>query len=153
MRRLANVRVFLPFQLLQFLAIAAIFLGTDTSVSAQTIPTLLTNAADVLSLPEDLARKKIPVQVRGVVTAAEAGWNGQFFVQDETSGVFVENRSTKHPNPGDIVEVKGLTQPGAFAPIIGKPTWTVVGTAPLPKAKTMSLDQLMSGLEDGQRVN
>ena len=148
MRRLANVRAFLT----QFVAILALFLGAQAVFSEEAVPTLLTNAADVLSLPENLARKRIPVQVRGVVTAAEPGWNGQFFVQDETSGVFVENRSTQHPNPGDVVEVKGISQAGAFAPIIGKPTWTVVGTAPLPKAKSVSIDQLMSGLEDGQRV-
>lgn len=150
MRQLANVRVFLPFQVLQFLAIAALFFGTHASVSAQAVPTLLTNAADVLSLPEDLARKKIPVQIRGVVT--ESGWNGQFFIQDETSGVFVDNHSVQRPKPGDVVQVNGFSQPGSFAPNISKPTWTVVGTAPLPKAKSVSLDQLMSGLEDGQRV-
>jgi signal transduction histidine kinase len=136
------------------------FLPVVTSISlcllsaarSQTAPTVLTNAADVLSLSADQARKKLPVFVRGVVTAAEPTWRGQFFVQDATSGVFVENKADDHPEPGDVVEVKGLTQPGAFAPIISKPSWTIVGTAPLPKAKRVSLEQLMSGLEDGQRV-
>lgn len=92
------------------------------------------------------------MRVRGVVTAAEPTWGGQFFVQDDTSGVFVENRSDVQPKPGDLVEISGVTQPGAFAPIISMPTWTTLGTAPLPKAKRVSLDQLMSGLEDGQRI-
>jgi len=115
-------------------------------------PTLLTNAADVLSLTPEQADKKIPVLVRGVVTGAEPSWGGQFFVQDATAGVFVENRSDEHPEPGDLVEVKGVSQRGAYAPIISKPTWTALGTAPLPKAKRVSLEQLMSGVEDGQRV-
>src|SRR6185437_17173776 len=102
---------------------------------------LLTNAADVLSLTEDEARQKIPVVVRGVVTAAEPTWGGQFFVQDATSGIFVENRSDDSPEPGDLVEVKGVSQPGSFAPIISRPTWTILGAAPLPRAKPVSLDQ------------
>ncbi len=151
MRRPANANVF-QIRVLQFLALAAFFFGSYAAFSQETVPTLLTNAADVLALPENLARKKIPVQIRGVVTAAEAGWSGQFFVQDETSGVFVENRSDRYPKPGDLVEVTGFTWSGSFAPIISKPTWKALGTAPLPKAKSVSLDQLMSGLEDGQRV-
>lgn len=151
MRRPANARVF-PARFTQFLAVLALIFSARTAFSGDTIPTLLTNAADVLSLPADLAQKKIPVQIRGVVTAAESGWSGQFFVQDETSGVFVENRSDRYPKPGDLVEVTGFTWSGSFAPIISKPTWKAVGTAPLPKAKSVSLDQLMSGLEDGQRV-
>jgi len=152
MRRLANVSVFLQSRAIQFLAIAVFFFRTGPSVPAQTVPTLLTNAADVLSLPAEQARKKIPVHVRGVVTAAEPGWGGQFFIQDETSGVFVENRSDQYPKPGDLVEVNGISRAGSFAPIISKPTWTVLGTAPLPKGKPVSLDQLVFGFEDGQRV-
>lgn len=153
MSRQANVSMRFPSRLLRFfLAFFAVIFCADACLRAQEIPTLLTNAADVLALPPELARKKIPVLVRGVVTAAEPQWGGQFFVQDATSGVFVENRSDAHPEPGDLVEVKGLSQPGAFAPIISRPTWTVLGTAPMPKAKRVSLEQLVSGLEDGQRV-
>lgn len=149
----ANVSRHFPSPLLRFfLAIFALVFCVNVCVAGSEIPVLLTNAADVLSLTPDLAKKKIPVLVRGVVTAAEPTWGGQFFVEDATSGVFVENRSDAHPDPGDLVEVQGFSQPGAFAPIISKPTWTVLGTAPLPKAKHVSLEQLVSGLEDGQRV-
>ena len=117
MSRQAKVRAIFPIRLAQFLAIAAVFFFARMRIPAQTnTPTLLTNAADVLSLPENLARKKIPVRIRGVVTAAEPGWNGQFFVQDETSGVFVENRSGQYPKPGDLVEVTGIRKPGVSFP-------------------------------------
>ena len=152
MSRQGKVRAFLQVHLAQILALAVIFFFAPSRISAQTTPTVLTNAADVLSLSADKARQKIPVMVRGIVTAAEPGWNGQFFVQDATSGVFVENRSDDYPKPGDEVEVKGFSQPGAFAPIIGKPTWKALGHGPLPKAKPVLLDQLMTGAEDGQRV-
>jgi len=153
MSRQSNVRARFQNRLLRFLpVIAAVFCCTLPAARAQTTPTVLTNAADVLSLSAEQARKKLPVFVRGVVTAAEPTWRGQFFLQDETSGVFIENKAEDHPEPGDLVEVKGVTQPGAFAPVISKPTWSVLGTAPLPKARRVSLEQLMSGLEDGQRV-
>src|SRR6185312_704343 len=104
MRRPANARVFLA-RFVPFLAIAAFFFGAFPALSQEAVPTLLTNAADVLSLTESMARQKIPVKIRGIVTAAESGWRGQFFVQDATSGVFVENLSDRYPKPGDIIEV------------------------------------------------
>ncbi len=113
---------------------------------------LLTNAADVLSLPADRATTGIPVFVRGVVTTAEPHWDGRFFVQDDTGGVFVENIGKLQPAPGDLVEVYGVTQPGAYAPIISKPHWEKVGTAPLPLARPVPIEQMMSGAEDGQRI-
>jgi len=113
---------------------------------------LLTNAAQVLSLSGERASMKIPVQVKGVVTAAEPTWGGKFFVQDETSGVFVGNRSDYRPQAGDVVEVSGVTHPGAYAPIITTPKCRKVGTAPLPEAKKVPIEQIMSGVEDGQRV-
>src|SRR2546425_8262138 len=60
---------------------------------ARTRAELLTNAAQVLSLSAERAAQKIPVHVKGVVTAAEPGWAGKFFIQDETKGVFIANRS------------------------------------------------------------
>lgn len=115
-------------------------------------PAVLTNAAAVLALSAQQANNNIPVRIRGVVTAAEPTWQGEFFVQDETSGVYVANRSGAPPQPGDLVEVTGVTQSGNFAPNILRKTWTKLGTAPLPKPRRVPLEQLMSGLEDSQRV-
>ena len=121
-------------------------------VSARQTGQLLTNASDVLSLSAKQATKHIPVLVSGVVTAAEPQWKGQFFVQDSTGGVFVENISDHPPMPGDLIEISGVSRPGAFAPIIGQPSWEKVGTAPLPEATPVPIEQLMSGSEDSQRV-
>src|SRR6478736_1302188 len=114
--------------------------------------TPLTNAADVLALPAEQAAKFLPIIVRGVVVAGEPTWGGRFFVQDETSGVFVENLSTNRPEIGDFIEVHGVSHPGAFAPIITGPWWRKLGTAPLPPARLVPIEQVMSGAEDGQRV-
>src|SRR5262249_35437790 len=98
--------------------------------------------------------QKIPIHVKGVVTAAEPTWGGKFFVQDETSGVFVGSRSSSdyRPEPGDVVEVSGVSYPGSYAPTITSPTCTKIGTVPLPEARQVPIEQIMSGVEDGQRV-
>src|SRR5579859_7891910 len=117
-----------------FWVIAALYLRAPAPLLADDAPpAVLTNAADVLSLSAQAAAKNLPVIVRGVVTAAEPTWQGEFFVQDATSGVYIANRSGTPPEPGDLVEVIGVTQSGFFAPNILRQTWTKLGTAPLPK--------------------
>jgi len=112
----------------------------------------LTNASAVLALSAKEAAAGIPISVKGVVTAAETNWNGKFFVQDSSGGVYVENISNQHPVPGDVVEVSGISNPGGYAPIIRKPHWKKLGTAPLPEAKPVTIERLMSGVEDSQRI-
>ena len=119
----------------------------------QTNSLILTHAADILRLPADHAYG-IPVEIRGVVTAAQpdADWGGRFFVQDESAGIFVENIGTNQPSPGDLVEISGISHPGGFAPIITTPKWRRLGVAPLPYAKPVPIEQLMAGIEDSQRI-
>src|SRR3984957_10843315 len=140
-----------PFSAGSFLAIISALLAATTA-PAQEVINLLTNASQVLSLPAEQAILGVSVRVTGVVTAAEPNWDGRFFVQDASGGVFVENRGSTPPQPGDLVEVSGVSHPGAFAPIITKPDWRKLGTAPLPTAKSVPIEQLMAGIEDSQRV-
>jgi signal transduction histidine kinase len=119
---------------------------------AQSASQVLSNASQVLSLPAALASQGIAVSIRGVVTAAEKYWDGRFFVQDASGGVFVDNIGNEQPDPGDVVEVSGFSHPGAFAPVISSPRWKIVGTAALPQPKPVAIDRLVSGVEDGQRV-
>src|SRR5215469_14606023 len=113
--------------------------------------TILTRAADVLALSGDTAESGVPVSIQGVVTVAQTNWSGRFFVQDTSAGVFVENR-TNQPMVGDVVEIKGVTRAGGYAPCITKPIWKKIGTAPLPEARPVTIEELMSGVEDGQRI-
>lgn len=138
----------------KLLRIAAICLAValvaarGTEVAAEVLDT----AGEVLSLTAEQAGERLPVRVSGVVTAAEPDWTGQFFLQDATGGVFVENLGRPQPRPGDQVTVEGVSHPGAFAPIISAPRWTKTGESPLPKAREVSIENLMSGIEDGLRV-
>ena len=113
---------------------------------------ILTNASDILSLTVEQAPLGLAVNLKGVVTAAEPDWNGQFYIQDSTGGIFVNNLNGKHPQPGDYVEISGVSGLGPFAPIIIKPRWKKVGTEPLPEAKPVTIEQLMAGIEACQRV-
>jgi signal transduction histidine kinase len=133
-----------------------LFLFASLCITAFTPPSgkadILTNAAQVLSLTAAQAEQKLPVHVKGVVTVAPPDWAGRFFVQDDSGGVFVELISSVYPEPGDLVEVAGVSFPGAYAPMITAPEWKKSGTAPLPAARPAPIEQIMSGVEDGQRV-
>ncbi len=133
-------------------ALICIFLVLESLPNLSLAGDLLTNAADILALPASKAAAGMAVSVQGVVTAAEANWNGRFFVQDGSGGVFVENLGKLQPVPGDLVAVTGITRAGGYAPCITKPAWRKIGTAPLPDAKPVTIDQLMSGSQDSQRV-
>lgn len=133
-------------------AAAAAFLGLSLGALAAAEPvTLLTTAAEVRALPTSVADSKLPVTIRGVVTAAEPDWQGKFVVQDATAGIFVQNVGTQ-PRIGDVVEVSGTTGPGWFAPVIQSNGWKKLGTAPLPAAKQVSIERLMAGVEASQRI-
>ena len=113
---------------------------------------VLTCAGDVLNLPAEVAKLGLPVRLRGVVTYTEQSWAGQFFMQDATAGIFVGHSGKEAPQPGQVVDVSGTSHPGAFAPYIKDPKWTVVGMAPLPEAREISMERFASGVDDGLRV-
>lgn len=122
------------------------------TIAAEPSVELLTNASDVLSLSAAQASQRINISIKGVVTAAENNWDGRFFVQDSTAGVFVDNVGGIQPVPGDVVEVSGVSHPGGYAPVVTSPHWKKVGTAPLPEARPITIERLISGAEDGQRI-
>jgi signal transduction histidine kinase len=132
------------------LACAYISLGQHTSAGETN--ELLTNAAAIISLPVERAARQIKVLVTGTVTAVDATFGGSFFVQDATCGVYVDNRNGPAPEAGDVVRVSGVTEKGAFAPVITGPTFQKIGRAPLPPARAVSIDSFVSGTEDSQRV-
>ena len=134
------------------LLIFATGVAAETSTNA-----LLTNVISVLVLPSAQAWGH-NVHLRGVVTAAQAStalqpnWDGGFFMQDDTAGIYVVSSNRLSPQPGDLVEVTGISHPGGFAPFVSDAQWAKLGTAPLPAANSPPIEQLMTGSEDGQRV-
>jgi signal transduction histidine kinase len=134
------------------MAACCLFTAGKPLVFAQPSGELLTNAMDVISLPAEKASLFLKVLVTGVVTASDPALKGRFFVQDATGGVFVDNFNGPHVEAGELVEVSGITYAGAYAPTVTAPQVRVKGRAPLPGAKLVSVEQLMSGAEDSQRI-
>jgi len=112
----------------------------------------ITTARGVLVSTEEAHKARVPVQLRGVVTVAEPDWEGRFFIQDETGGVFVEYLKDDGPKAGDLVEVSGTVSRGAFTPIVIKAKLRRLGTAPLPEPRKVSVEEVVLGSQDSQRV-
>ncbi len=137
--------------LLALLIVFALSNAMAGTVGEQTSQ-ILTNASAILALSGEQAAQAINVSIRGVVTAAERDWGGRFFIQDSSGGIFVENISSNQPWPGDVLTLTGVTSPGGYAPTISKPQWQKIGRSPLPPPRAVAVEELMSGVEDGQRI-
>ena len=75
------------------------------------------------------------------------------FVQDSTAGIWVNIPKGAPPlEAGQLVEMEGVTEAPDFAPQIGNPRYHVIGQAPLPPAKRVSLERMLSTAEDSQWV-
>ena len=134
------------------LMLAALLLGGHSLAHADAPARLpvLTKAAQIRKLTAEESRRGYPVELRGVITVNLSTWGVTFF-HDDTGGVYIENQQVA-PRPGDLVEVRGFTAPGDFAPIVDHPEIRVIGRAPLPPPSHFPLDTLLTGEQDSQWV-
>ena len=80
----------------------------------------LTRITDIRALSYVEAIKGLPVKVQGVVTFSNKPVV-TLFIHDGKAGIFVRqhwNDPSPWPEPGDRVEVTGITDHGVFAPVI-----------------------------------
>ncbi|HMP83187.1 MAG TPA: sensor histidine kinase [Verrucomicrobiota bacterium] len=120
--------------------------------TAQSPTNELRTAEEVRNLTVEEAQKPRDVRLRGVVTFYEESLFSRF-IQDDTSGVYLFDAALPvHLVPGQLVEVDGVTSPGEYAPIVVPRDIRVIGTAPLPKAKPVTYEELVGGREDSQFV-
>ncbi|HEY2363372.1 MAG TPA: hypothetical protein VGK36_19785, partial [Candidatus Angelobacter sp.] len=104
---------------------------------------------ELKSLSVDAAVKQIPVDIKGKVTFIDLSAS-ILFVQDATAGAYVDiHNQVTDLHPGDLVNVKGVSNPGEYAPIISRPKIRVLAHGALPKPSTLSLQALASGNSDG----
>jgi diguanylate cyclase (GGDEF)-like protein len=110
----------------------------------------LTTVHDIRALSSEEAGHARPVRLHGVVTVL-SGWKSSFFFQDATSGISVD-RSSDAPKlqPGEVVEIEGVTGSGLFAPVVVANKVTVLGGGKMPPARLFSRDKLAGGAEDSQ---
>lgn len=133
------------------LAVAVNAHGQQVPPPAPGLPTL-TTAEQVRELTADQANRGYPVRLRAVVTYIDFAV-GDFFAQDATAGIYVNesNRSLRF-QPGDLLEIEGVTEELDFAPQITKARYRVLGRAPLPRPRKVHLGDLLSTREDSQWV-
>ena len=88
-----------------------------------------------------------------VVTYFEDGSIPKLFVQDSTGSAWVPwSPELPKPVPGQLLDFWGVTTQTDFAPDIDKPRWTVIGQAPLPRAKRVTFEEMASTSVDAQWV-
>lgn len=98
------------------------------------------------------AEQHLNVRLKGVVTFYDPGLYSRF-VQDETAGIYLQDTTNGLVlRPGQLVEIEGQTGAGEYAPIVIPRSVKVLGEEPMPAAKPVSLEQLVSGREDSQFV-
>jgi PAS domain S-box-containing protein len=134
--------------LLGLCAVPNVQLKAQNSPPAKMHLPTLTRVEQIRTLTPERAQLGFPVRLRAVVTYY-GGKAWQFFVQDPTGGIYIHDPSVDfRVQAGQLAEVEGVTEGGAFAPIIVHPKVTVLGNAAMPKPRRPTLEQLNSGRED-----
>lgn len=143
-----------PGRIRRLLALACF--GVATAVGCFGQANSLTTCAEVRALPREAAGRRQPVSLHGVVALGDPSFTESCVLQDSTAGVFV--RGVRSANggtaltPGMRVEVRGETAAGRFAPVVEARSVVVLGRAELGPAPRRSLQELLSGAQDSQRV-
>ena len=135
-------------------------LAPHPSTQAIPLPTLTTlRQVHSLSLAE--SRRGYPVHVQAVVTYYDAHLDPRriaLFLHDSTGSVYAgvpleTSWAGRSPLPGTLVDVRGVSAPGDFAPIIDNAQIAILGRQALPApGKPIALAQLLTGTYDAQWV-
>ena len=121
------------------------------------LPTL-TMARQAHSLSTDQARRGYPIHLTAVVTYYGLLLDlsqPMLYVHDASGSIFIlmPAGSQEALTAGTLVDVKGVSAMGDFAPILTQPHIRVIRRSHLPStAPAVSLAELLTGSEDGQWV-
>ena len=114
--------------------------------------TVLTQIGVIKKLAPDVAATKLPVRLRGVITAVDLAFLDGF-LQDESGAIYLEESEFLRGRAvGDLVELTGVTGPGGFSPVVFTGGLEVVGKSPLPAPKPATAAGLAVGRFDAERV-
>lgn len=125
------------------------------------LPPALTKVSQILKLSRTEANKRHPVHIRGVVTYYGPGIpdpqtprpTPDLFIADDSGAIWVHLAQTDPPvSVGDLIDLTGVTEQPDFAPQVGTPQWTRIGSAPLPTPRPATFDEMISARDDAQRV-
>ena len=128
----------------------AIITPTDANTNLGT----LSKIVQVRNLSPQEASRGYPADITGVVTFFDQLLYMQF-VQDETSGIYVDVShldAAAALRSGQKVRITGFTGPGDFAPILMSQHVIILGDGNFPAEQHVSFSKLMSGAFDSQWV-
>jgi len=127
------------------------FVATNLLAQPTDVSEVITNALQLRHLAPTNAAKRVPVHLRAVVTAVD--WQRTVFIQDETGGTFFSARPAGFTlNPGERIELRGVTYAGLFVPGINTSNVQLLVHTELPPAVPATYDDLLSGRYHYQRV-
>jgi len=116
---------------------------------------IITSVAEVHTLSPEEAAGAIPVHVRATVTYINPETN-TLFVQDQTGPTYVNaSRIIRQLKvaAGDLVDLRGVTGPGQFAPTIsGAVAVERISSSSMPAPAPVAFDDLFSGKLDSAWV-
>jgi signal transduction histidine kinase len=124
-------------------------------------PEPLRDFAGIRSLSRANAAMALPVEIEGVVVRQA---NSNCTLHDGTCGIFIDFGTSfsrgiwRDALPGiglplgTRMKVRGVTDPGGFAPMVLPSHLEILGSAPLPPPLQIPVDRLLSGADDGQRM-
>jgi signal transduction histidine kinase len=137
------------------LHLATLAIGT----AAAELPVPLTRIAEIRRLSREDAAKALPVKISGVslwtglwAVVVDDGEQSIWVPIQQKNGRGIFDFSQVDCQPGSHLEIEGVTDPGGYAPIVIPTAIRRIGTLPIRQAKRVSVDRLLSGSEDGQRV-
>jgi signal transduction histidine kinase len=145
-------------------ALAFAWLCAALAAYGQTTPPLKT-CAEVRTLARAAAEQRVPVEIRGVVTLCFPGKFREMVVQDGSAAVYIDRTASfdsrlvladvdwpENLRRGALVEIKGFTSSGHFAPIVIPTEIRYLGEAPLPEGVPVNVVELLNGKWDCQFV-
>lgn len=129
---------------------AAIASSLSAPAQVPKVPAIFVRVDQIRRLSPEQAAMGYPVRIRGVITMDAPA--PDFFIQDETAGIYVEGSISPRFGHilGQYVEIDGVTGPGKFAPVIREVKVRVLGHRVLPKAQLFPFSQLANGQQDSQ---
>jgi signal transduction histidine kinase len=118
---------------------------------------VLTCVSQVRALSPAEAARAIPARIKGVMLGDMLQEPQSLILADDSGALFATEARGKRGllakcRRGDLLELTGVTDAGGFAPILNAQSVRKLGTEPIPPARVVSYQQLMSGALDAQWV-
>ncbi|MGB6133281.1 MAG: diguanylate cyclase [Acidobacteriaceae bacterium] len=130
--------------------VPAMLLVASAPLRAQSVPKLLTSVAAVRHLSAADAAKALPVDLTAVVTYSNPS-QGDLFIQEDNSWIYVQPDKRYAIAAGSLVEVKGTTGPSYSTQIVAT-SIRVIGQAPLPRPAFLSYQEAVQRENDCRYV-